>query len=156
MDSANVPFTMKRLVKWGECDPAGIIYTPRVLDYALEALEAWYRDVLDAPWMDLNWKMNMGAPTVRLECDFLAAPTPDREVAVSVRVESVGRTSLTFLIDGMGEGDEVYFRIKLVACLISRPDFKATEIPEEFRRRIAEYQVACGESRNHAAPEEDA
>ncbi len=36
-----LPFTVTRTVKRGDCDPAGIIYTPRVLDYAMEALEAW-------------------------------------------------------------------------------------------------------------------
>ncbi len=34
------PFAVTRTVKWGDCDPAGIIYTPRVLDYAMEILEA--------------------------------------------------------------------------------------------------------------------
>ena len=34
------PFTVMRTVRWGDCDPAGIIYTPRVLDYAMEILEA--------------------------------------------------------------------------------------------------------------------
>ncbi len=38
------PFTVTRTVRWGDCDPAGIIYTPRVLDYAMEILEAWYRE----------------------------------------------------------------------------------------------------------------
>ena len=43
------PFTVTRTVKWGDCDPAGIIYTPRVLDYAMEIVEAWYREVLGVP-----------------------------------------------------------------------------------------------------------
>ncbi len=48
------PFTVTRTVKWGDCDPAGIIYTPRVLDYAMEILEAWYREVVGVPWLVLN------------------------------------------------------------------------------------------------------
>ncbi|MDH3966294.1 MAG: acyl-CoA thioesterase, partial [Rhodospirillales bacterium] len=67
-------FNVTRRVKWGDCDPAGIIYTPRVLDYAMETLEAWNREVLGVPWMKLNWEMSMGWPTVRAELDFLAAP----------------------------------------------------------------------------------
>ena len=57
------PFSVRRTVIWGDCDPAGIVYTPRVLDYAMEILEAWYREVLGVSWLKLNREMGMGAPT---------------------------------------------------------------------------------------------
>ena len=55
-------FQVTRRVSWGDCDPAGIIYTPRVLDYAMETLEAWNREVLGIPWIKLNREMSMGMP----------------------------------------------------------------------------------------------
>ena len=32
-------YQTKRMVRWGDCDPAGIIYTPKAIDYALETIE---------------------------------------------------------------------------------------------------------------------
>ena len=55
-------FTQTRVIKWGECDPAGIVYTPRILDYAMETVEAWYRDVLGVPWVKLNAELHLGSP----------------------------------------------------------------------------------------------
>ena len=38
------PFSKERFVRWGECDPAGVIYTPRVFEYALDTLEEFHTD----------------------------------------------------------------------------------------------------------------
>ena len=34
-----IPFTIRRRILWGDSDPAGIVYTPRVFHYALETIE---------------------------------------------------------------------------------------------------------------------
>ncbi len=137
-------FNVTRRVKWGDCDPAGIIYTPRVLDYAMETLEAWNREILGVPWLKLNREMSMGWPTVRAELDFLAAPAPDEDVVTELWVEQVGRSSVTFLITGDDGNGRVFFRVKVTSCLISRPAFKPTPIPEALLERIHDYRKACG------------
>jgi 4-hydroxybenzoyl-CoA thioesterase len=139
------PFKVARTVKWGDCDPAGIIYTPRVLDFAMETLEAWYRDVLGIAWLRLNQELHMGAPTVRVEIDFLGAPAPDHEVITLLRVKKLGRASVTYELTGSDGDGKDYYRVVLVACFITRPAFKAAAIPEPFRDRILAYQKECGD-----------
>ena len=138
-------FRIARTVSWGDCDPAGIIYTPRVLDYAMETLEAWNREVLGIPWIKLNRDMSLGMPTVRAEMDFMGAPAPDEEVVTELRVERVGRSSVTFLITGTNRDGRALFRVKVTSCVISRPQFKSTPIPEAILQRIHDYRKACGE-----------
>jgi len=142
------PFTVTRTVKWGDCDPAGIIYTPRVLDYAMEILEAWYREVVGVSWLKLNREMSMGVPTVRAELDFLAAPQPDQDMVLDLLVEDLGRSSITLLVTGRDRAGTAYFRAKLVSCFISRPAFKPIAIPPEFRGRIQAYRKACDAAQN--------
>ncbi len=137
------PFTVTRIVKWGDCDPAGIIYTPRVLDYAMEIVEAWYREVLGVPWLTLNRDMGLGAPTVRAELDFLDAPYPDQDIVMRLLVEDLGRSSITFRVTGRDPAEKEFFRAKLISCFISRPGFKSTAIPDALRERILAYQKAC-------------
>jgi 4-hydroxybenzoyl-CoA thioesterase len=146
MTDTATPFTFERTVRWGDCDPAGIIYTPRVLDLVLEALEAWYRDVVGVSWIKLNFEMGMGVPTVRLETDFIRAPKPDQVLRLEVRVERLGRSSLTCVVTAVDAEGLHYFRAVLVGCFVARPDFTSTEIPSEFRERIAAYQAACGDT----------
>ncbi len=137
------PFTVTRTVKWGDCDPAGIIYTPRVLDYAMEILEVWYREVVGVSWLTLNRERSMGVPTVRAELDFLAAPQPDQDMVLDLLVEDLGRSSITILVTGRDRAGKAYFRAKLISCFITRPAFKPTAIPPEFRDRIQAYRKAC-------------
>jgi 4-hydroxybenzoyl-CoA thioesterase len=139
-------FNLTRTVKWGDCDPAGIIYTPRVLDYAMETLEAWNREVLGITWIKLNREMSLGMPTVRAEMDFLDAPGPDDDVVTELRIERVGRSSITFGINGKYSDGRELFRVKVTSCLISRPAFKSTPIPEAILERIRDYQMACGDA----------
>jgi len=140
------PFIIERKVKWGDCDPAGIIYTPRVLDYAMETLEAWNRDVLGVSWLRLNREMGMGFPTVRAELDFVSAPAADDTVMMELRIGRLGKSSVTFDIVGRDLEDRVYFRTLVVSCLVKKPAFKSMEIPEDFVDRIRSYQIACGDA----------
>jgi len=142
----NGPFSVRRTVTWGDCDPAGIIYTPRVLDHAVAAVEVWYREVLQAPWFDLNWRRHMGAPFVRAECDFIRAPACDDEMLVEVRVNRIGRSSATYVVVGTDDEGRHYFRATLVACFIARPDFRSAPIPDDIRQRMTAYQAACGDA----------
>ena len=136
-------FTVTRTVRWGDCDPAGIIYTPRVLDYAMEIMESWYREVVGVPWLKLNREMSMGAPTVRVELDFFRAPAPGQDMVLDLLVEDLGRSAITFLVTGRDRSGKAYFRAKLISCFISRPAFKPIAIPQEFRDRIQAYRKAC-------------
>jgi 4-hydroxybenzoyl-CoA thioesterase len=142
----NKPFSMKRIVNWGDCDPAGMIYTPRAIDYAVEAIEEWYREVVGISWMHINFTMDTCLPTVRVECDFIHPPYPRTEIDMQVRVESLGKSSLTLLIDGLNDDGEPYFKVKLVTCFVSRSEFKPVDTPGDVRAPIAAYQAACGDT----------
>ncbi len=142
------PFSVMRRVKWGECDPAGIIYTPRVLDYAMEVVEAWFQETVGVTWLTLNREMGMGAPTVRAELDFLRAPRPDQDLVLNLRVENLGRSSIRLLVTGVDQTGREMFRVKLVSCIVSRPAFKPIAIPDEFRASIQAYQKACDDAQS--------
>lgn len=148
MTAAQTPYSYRRTVRWGDCDPAGIVYTPRVFDYVLEAMEGWYRDVVGIDWVTLNQGMGMGAPTVRAECDFMRAPRPDQVLDLEVRIERVGRGSLTFVVTATDEAGQHYFRSLMVACFVARGEdgFDSIAIPDDIRQRIVAYQGACGDS----------
>ena len=140
-----MPFSVKRIVNWGDCEPARMIYTPRVIDYAVEAVEAWYREVIGISWMRSNFTMDTSLPTVHLECDFIRPPHPESEIDMRVRVERLGKSSITLLVDGLNDDGEPYFKVKLVTCYISLGGLKPIAIPDDFRAPIAAYQAACGD-----------
>ncbi len=131
-------YVQRRIVKWGECDPFGIVYTPRILDYALEAAEGWYRDVVGVPWSALNAERRMGSPTVHAAIDFLRPVVCDQSLALKLRVTELGRSTVVFQIAGdSGASAAVsHFRVRLKICLIDLTRLRPVAMPDDFRARI--------------------
>ena len=64
---------------------------------------------------------------------------------MQVRVERLGKSSITVLVDGLNDDGEPYFKVKLVTCYISLGGLTPIVIPDDFRAPIAAYQAACGD-----------
>ncbi|MGE5546664.1 MAG: acyl-CoA thioesterase [Solirubrobacterales bacterium] len=133
-------YSEKRMVAWGDCDPAGILYTPRVYDYCTEALDNFFRTVLGCDWVALLAGGN-GQPMVHTECDYLKPMRPGLELTVTVTVTATGRSSVTYAIDGMAADGTAHFRARYVACFIDIESGAAVPIPERFRA-ILERELA--------------
>lgn len=134
-------YIRKQRVAWGDCDPAGILYTPRVFDYCNETLESWFRDVLGSPWIEMV-KLGTGSPMVRVECDFLRAMPPDLELDITVRIERLGGASISFLMEGTGPDDAAHFRARYVVCITDFRIGKPIPIPAHLRERAEAYERA--------------
>jgi len=141
-------FTYLRRVAFGECDPARIYYTPRAIDYCVEAIEAWWESTLSASWTDLLERRGIEVRFLRAESEFLQPLTAGQVVRVRIRVPETGQTRLSFRATGEGESGELYFRAMLTAGLVDRKRETLVAIPRDDRDRIARYEAGC-------APRED-
>jgi 4-hydroxybenzoyl-CoA thioesterase len=136
-------FTVRRIVNWGDCDPAGFIYTPRVLDYACETIDAWCREELSASWWQLKSSGKLGLPTVNAVCDFISILRPDQSLELYLYIREIGRSSLVFEVEGMVTGNCLAFRVKLVSCAIDMVKHRATRIPDWMRQKCEAYKRRC-------------
>ena len=134
-----MPFIQSRIVRWGDCDPAGIIYTPRILDYAIETVETCLREVMGASWNVMREQHNIGGPTVHFECDIRKPLAPDMAVDLVLTLEKLGRSSMTSRIVCVDAEGVKYFRVLLVNCFVtgdSPTDIRALPISETWRERL--------------------
>ncbi len=137
-------FTVRRVVNWGDCDPAGIIYTPRVLDYACETIDAWLREELKASWWHVNTNgKGPGLPTVNAVCDFISIITPDETLDLTLYIRRVGKSSITFEVEAYAQGERLAFRVKLISCAVDLVSRRATPIPDWMRETLVAYQKSC-------------
>lgn len=147
MDAPSEAFSAPLVVKWSDFDPAGFLHPSRTLSYAMDVLEAWFRDEIGITWQEFLDDLGIDTPTVHAECDYLRPPRADLTVGFTVRVEKVGRTSMTFLIDGRDAEGHHYFRIRMVmVCVSFDADYRPVEMPADLRRRMSAYQAACGDA----------
>ncbi|MCW5750747.1 MAG: acyl-CoA thioesterase [Alphaproteobacteria bacterium] len=138
-----VPYRIRRRVKWGETDPAGIVYTPRFMDYAVEALESWFADIVGVDWYGLRRLHGLGSPLAHASLDFRKPLFPHEEFDVGVLVLEIGRSSITVRIEGRNPAGELCFEGRLVSVIIDAATIRPHAIPPDFRTRIENYARAC-------------
>lgn len=142
-EEAGTDLVMVREIRWGDCDPAGIVYTPNILGYAVEAIEAWYARVLRTSWPAIMAERDMATPMVSAELAFKKPMRPGDRVGLRVRVSRLGRTSLTFAVAGEDAQGDTLFTAVLSSCFIDRKTFRPTPIPADLRARIEAWGRSC-------------
>lgn len=138
------PFSYRRRVAFGDCDPARIYYTPRAFDYCVEAIGAWWESTLSVSWTDLLARRGLEVRFSRAEFEFLRPLTAGQRVEVRIRVPETGRTRLTFRATGAGESGEPHFRAILTAGLVDRTREGEVPVPAAERERIVRYEASLG------------
>jgi acyl-CoA thioesterase FadM len=143
-DGATAPFVHARRLTFGDTDAAGIIYTPRVAHFGVEAVEAWFLERLGVSWLHINRDLGMGTPVVRLEVDFVSMMEPPDMLHTEVRLTRIGRSSLGFALTGR-IGERLCWQGKFTFAFVSTTRRRSVPIPEQHRDALArERAIAAG------------
>ena len=59
-------FTTTRILRFGDCDPAGIAYFPSYFHFLNGVHEEWWQSI-GFPWRDMFQNRRIGLPTVQLD-----------------------------------------------------------------------------------------
>ncbi|MBE0577085.1 MAG: thioesterase family protein [Desulfuromonadales bacterium] len=140
------PFTVKRRTAWGDCDPARIYYTPRAVDYAVEAIEAWYEAVLGISWAELAEHSDLNVRFIRVDCDYHRPLAASQVAHLQVWVTGVECSHVTLTVIGEDGDKALCFLARLVCHFVERSNAIAIPIPAEFRQRIESYKDKCGDA----------
>jgi 4-hydroxybenzoyl-CoA thioesterase len=138
------PFTTRRRILWGDSDPAGIVYTPRVFHYALETIEEWLIEIFDHTSMTLRDNLKLDTPTVKMSCEFMYPMRTGEYIDISLEIKKLGEASLNYVINGYDAKKNHCFHIDQVVCFVDAQSFKPVRISLEFREKIQVYQKNCG------------
>ncbi len=135
-------FTTRRRVEFRDTDAAGIVHFSAFFFWMESVEHELLRSVgvavVDRGANDADGVVDASWPRVSASCDYLSAVRFGDELEVSVSVEAVGRTSVTYAFAFAHDGRSVARgRVVAVRCLI-RPGAKpeAVAIPADIVRRL--------------------
>ena len=135
-------YVYRRRVQWGDADPAEMAYTVRFLDFAMDAIDSWYRDEIGCDWFTLNVERQFGSPAVHLELDFKAPLRPGDEIEIRVFVEKVGTSSVTLRFDGRFTDGRPVYEGCIVNVFVDRESLRSAPIPSDMKARIEAYAAS--------------
>ncbi|MBZ5728566.1 MAG: acyl-CoA thioesterase [Acidobacteriia bacterium] len=126
------------LVRFAHCDPAGMVFYPRYLEMFNNLVEDWCREA-HLPFAELLSGRGWSLPTVHLDVDFLAPSLMGETLSATLRVRSLGASSITLEIVLEGPDGAARVRGGVVLVLMDLRSRSAVEIPDDLRQRIAAF-----------------
>jgi acyl-CoA thioester hydrolase len=138
------PLRVRRRVKWGECDPAGVVYTARFSDYVISAFELFMRHLLRGAFQEAKDEHGFGTPCKALSLEFFASLRPDDEFDMTVLVAEIRTRTFDLEIRGSDIDGKDLFRARMTPITIKRGDrSRAIELPSMLRERLESYRTSC-------------
>lgn len=134
----------RKIVRFGHCDPAGIVFYPRFFELVQEATEDFFREALDAPFDVLVGRDDVVMPAVSLEVRWGAPSRLADMLDIDVGVARLGAASVDFAYVVSCRGERrMAMRTRQVQAL--RTTGRSTPIVEPLRGRLARHAVDLAE-----------
>jgi len=132
---SKVVFERQELVRFGHCDPAGIVFYPRYFEMLNALVEDWFTQGLGVDYAQLLGPRRVGMPSVRLVADFKRVSRMGDLLTQNIRITRLGRTSLALAISFDGsDGLRVAFEQVLVCT--SLDTHQPAPFPDDLRAAL--------------------
>jgi 4-hydroxybenzoyl-CoA thioesterase len=121
-------------VRFGDSDPAGIAYYPRLYHYCHIAFEEFFEEFVGLPYASLLEQERIGFPTVRVESYFRRPIKYGDILEIEVGVSRLGESSVTFEFRATKAGEgELRFASSHILVAVDVLSLKPVRVPERLR-----------------------
>ena len=125
------------MIQFYHCDPAGIVYYPRIFDICSDVKEEFLTHIGFAHHRSINHD-RIGWPIVRLETDFKAVSRYGDQIEIDIALWRLGATSIGLQYRFRGDdGERVLSRSVLV--YMSLVTHKPVEMSDAMRAAFEQY-----------------
>jgi YbgC/YbaW family acyl-CoA thioester hydrolase len=138
--SARNFWTFERQVKWGECDPAGIVYTPRFADFVAEAHLAFFEHLFAAPSYELLSSHRLALPAKALSLEFKRPLRPGALFIIEVSVADIRTRTYDLHMVARDAGGDDAFTAKFTLICLDTEIQKAVPLPDFLRDRLVAFR----------------
>ena len=127
-------------IRFEDADPAGIVFYPRAIALAHGVVEDLLRQT-ELGWLGWFDHHNLAAPVRHAEADFLAPMRAGEVLEARARVEKLGETSATFVVEFEGGDGTLRARVRTVHVLVDRATGKPVPLTPEIRGALAPFSA---------------
>lgn len=134
-------FTVRRRVRFADCDAAGIVFYPRYFEMLNGVVEDWFAGPLEASFRDLHLERHASVPTATVEARFLAPSRLEDDLTFSLTVTRLGGSSCGLRHRIAADGD-LRFEATQTIVYVGR-SLKPERWPDPLRARITPFLEAA-------------
>jgi acyl-CoA thioester hydrolase len=130
------PFVHELRVRYGECDPQGIVFNANYLLYFDVAFTELWRAAV-GPWQDMV-AQGIDAVVAEANLTFRAPARFDDELELQAHITQLGRTAITTHIDVV-RAEELLVAGQLRHVCVATDTWRKTDLPEWIRRGLGRF-----------------
>ncbi|MGJ7610656.1 MULTISPECIES: acyl-CoA thioesterase [unclassified Variovorax] len=143
--AASGEFRRPRLIRFSDCDPAGIVFYPQYFVMLNGLVEDWVNEGLGLSYHGLVAQRRIGLPTVKLDVDFRAVSRMGDPVVLGLCVQRLGSRSMTLAVRCFGaQTGEVRMQMTQVIVTTSLETHRSVAIPDDLRAAVLRNTPALG------------
>jgi 1,4-dihydroxy-2-naphthoyl-CoA hydrolase len=128
-------FQRQKTIGFGDADAAGVIFYPRLLALAHEAVEDLIRQA-PGGWEAWFASTAHAVPIRRAEVDCFRPMRPGQTFVVRAAVDEIGTTSVVFIVEFLDEAGPCAARARTVHVFVAKTTGRPAAIPEEIRAAL--------------------
>lgn len=129
------PFVVRRQVLWGECDPAGFVYTPRFADYAVGAAAFFNSDAI-GDCLALEDGTAIGLPVKAMSYSFEKFLRPHDIFDMQVDVGEIGERIFELRITARSEKEPLHFTATMTRICLDPRIARSVAMPAALHERL--------------------
>jgi acyl-CoA thioester hydrolase len=142
------PFVHQLRVRYGECDPQGIVFNANYLLYFDVAFTELWRAAV-GPWQEMVQR-GVDAVVAETNIKFRAPARFDEELQLRAQIVALGRSAINTQMLVM-RGDELLVEGSLRHVCVSTGSWSKTDIPDWVRTGLERF---CAPARQASSPAE--
>lgn len=131
-------FMVEKLVRFGHCDPAAIVFFARWFELVNEVLEDWFSGALGLDYHAFI-RSGTGLGPARVETDYFLPGRMGDRIAFRVALERIGTSSFAIRVHGH-RGETELVRVRQVIVTTALGANRAIGLPETLRAALTAYE----------------
>ena len=131
-------WSAKTVFRHGQCDPAGIVYTPKFFDVFNQTIEKWFCEDLGLDYYELLGDRQIGLGYASASAEFFIPCMMGDEIEIFIRVTKIGNKSYALALHAM-KGEEEALRGHFVTVTTSLQTHRSIPIPDDIRHALEAY-----------------
>jgi acyl-CoA thioesterase FadM len=138
------PFTVRRIVRWTECDPAGVVYLGNFPEYLISAVHLFRDRLFGTGWIATDRSRGYQAPGKAISMAFQSSLWPDDVFDMAIYVGPLRRRTMSLLVQArrVDDGRKV-FAGRVTSIFVTMDDREKTlGIPDTIRSELNRYSAA--------------
>ncbi|MBP0445633.1 acyl-CoA thioesterase [Roseomonas sp. SSH11] len=138
-------------VRFGDCDPAGIVFFPNWFSMASATIEDLFRERLGIDFHALHAERGIGTGFVHAAASFMRPGMMGDDVLLTPLIRRIGGASYALDLH-IHRGEEELARLDLVTATTDLATRTSRPVPPDLRAALLRYMSECGPSEGQEIP----